>query len=302
MRSIARTLLLLGLGLVTVHTAPGYAYTRRRTASVISFRTGTGFVVDSSGLMLTCYHVVRGANRIDARMDGQQFSARVVSADPKNDLALLQLRGEGPFPALTLARTSAGSMGNVVHAFGFPLSSGEDGRMKVTAGRVSGTAQTGGKPALELHMNVEPGNSGSPVVNGRGDVVGIVRARYVYGRRHSVVGLATPSAAGLQLLGSRSSRELVASDLTGGAEQADMASSVAYLRVFPGVPAGGGERIPVVHATYPQRQRTRVTRVAYRRPVSRAASPRDATFRRSTPRKSAHPVIVRDPRDEPFRR
>jgi hypothetical protein len=140
--------------------------------------TGTAFVVHSEGLLLTCFHVVKDAGRVEVSLGGRKYRAAVVGTDPKRDLALLQIDASG-LPALPWVPAPKVELGEEVRAFGFPLT-GELGRtLKVTRGTVSGVEREAGEPVFQIDTVINPGNSGGPLVNDRGEVVGVVVARFV---------------------------------------------------------------------------------------------------------------------------
>ena len=139
--------------------------------------TGTAFVVHSDGLLLTCFHVVKGAGRIDVRLNGKVYPAMVVGTDPAHDFALLQVDASS-LPALPWIKAEDVELGEEVRAFGFPLTSALGSSLKVTRGTISGVERAEGNPEFQIDSSVNPGNSGGPLVNDRGEVVGVVVARF----------------------------------------------------------------------------------------------------------------------------
>ncbi|MFC5816581.1 S1C family serine protease [Nonomuraea harbinensis] len=138
---------------------------------------GSGFVVDGSGHVLTNAHVVRGASDVTVVLsDGRRLGARVLGSDDDEDLAVLEVAGAGSarLPPATLGRSADLSVGEQVLAIGSPL--GLSGT--VTAGIVSATdreVRLGGasRTAVQTDASINPGNSGGPLVNARGEVVGV---------------------------------------------------------------------------------------------------------------------------------
>lgn len=140
---------------------------------------GTGVVITSSGEVLTNSHVVDGATDIRVRLAGESEprEAELLASDPNNDLALLQIAGSG-FPAATFAQPDSVRIGDEVVAIGFALDL--DGGPSVTSGIVSAldrTIQTGSDIFLDgltqTDAAISSGNSGGPLVNAAGEVVGI---------------------------------------------------------------------------------------------------------------------------------
>jgi len=139
---------------------------------------GSGFLLDRSGHVLTNNHVVEGAEEIKVALtDGRVFRAARVGADRFNDLAVLKIEGRN-LPALRLGASSKLAVGETVVAIGSPL--WIEGGPTVTAGVVSALGRTMEQPGLPMLHNliqtdaaINPGNSGGPLLNLRGEVVGI---------------------------------------------------------------------------------------------------------------------------------
>jgi putative serine protease PepD len=136
---------------------------------------GSGFVVDDRGHVLTNAHVVSGRDDVAVILnDGRRLAARVVGEDEDEDLAVLQVSVPGGLTPATLGRSGDLSVGDQVLAIGSPL--GLSGT--VTAGIVSaldrevrlGSAR---RTAVQTDASINPGNSGGPLVNARGEVVGV---------------------------------------------------------------------------------------------------------------------------------
>jgi S1-C subfamily serine protease len=143
---------------------------------------GSGVIVSAEGAILTAHHVVAGASVIDVVFyDGTETGARVVAAEPENDIAVLQADG-GPEVTVPAVLGSAGGLrvGDEAYAVGNPL--GLAGSM--TAGVISGfdrsapRADAGGSldGLIQFDTAVNPGSSGGPLLNRHGQVVGIVTA------------------------------------------------------------------------------------------------------------------------------
>lgn len=140
--------------------------------------TGTGVIVSSDGEILTNAHVVEGATEIRVRLAGETEprEARLLAADPGNDLALLRMSGDD-FDAAVFAGPGSVRIGDEVVAIGFAL--GLDGDPSVTLGIVSALDRTIGTDGafldglIQTDAAISSGNSGGPLVNARGEVVGI---------------------------------------------------------------------------------------------------------------------------------
>ena len=150
--------------------------------------SGTGFVVDSAGHVLTNQHVVEGLTRVMIVFhDGTTLEARVFSADAARDIALLKVEPSRDLAPLAFA--SAVREGEDVIALGFPLGLHES--MTVTRGIVSAIRTFSGVKHLQTDAAINPGNSGGPLLNDKGDVVGMntfIR-REIEGREYDAQGI-----------------------------------------------------------------------------------------------------------------
>ena len=137
---------------------------------------GSGFIVDADGVILTNNHVVDGADKIVVRLsDGRELPAEVVGTDPKTDIAVLRVEAKG-LRAAELGDDRRLRVGEWVLAIGSPL--GPQYEHSVTAGIISAKGRAGLGLAdyedyLQTDAAINPGNSGGPLVNLRGEVVGI---------------------------------------------------------------------------------------------------------------------------------
>jgi serine protease Do len=137
---------------------------------------GSGFVIDPNGFVVTNHHVVDGAQTIDITLsDGRTLPGKVVGVDPETDLALVKIEATG-LPALKLGQSSTMKVGEPVMAIGNPFGL----EHTVTVGIISGTGRVIGAGRyddfLQTDAAINPGNSGGPLLNTRGEVVGIATA------------------------------------------------------------------------------------------------------------------------------
>jgi len=135
---------------------------------------GTGFFVSEHGYILTNAHVVSGCKQIQTR-DGR--SASLITKDEKIDLALLSVRGESPAVA-RFRLQPASRVGDSVVAFGFPLQGILSSGGNLTTGTIAAETGIADDPRFfQISAPVQPGSSGSPLLDSSGDVVGIVEAK-----------------------------------------------------------------------------------------------------------------------------
>jgi serine protease Do len=154
---------------------------------------GSGFIVHRDGYVLTTSHVVENASRISAELyDKKIVQAVLVGTDPKTDLALLKINNHD-LPELTLAATDGIAVGDWVAAFGSPFGL----EQTMTVGIISSKGRTTGSSLfnnlLQTDAAINPGNSGGPLVNMRGEVVGVSTIVGNRGQGFSVIGFAIPA-------------------------------------------------------------------------------------------------------------
>ena len=159
---------------------------------------GSGFVVDANGLVLTNRHVVDGADQVQVTLsNGHHYKAKVVGEDSRTDIALLRIEPHETLAALPLGDSDGTQVGEWVMAIGNPFGLGGN---SVTVGVVSFKGRTldlssHGTPVdmLQTDAAINPGNSGGPLINARGEAVGINTLIMTGGaQQYSGVGFAVP--------------------------------------------------------------------------------------------------------------
>jgi S1-C subfamily serine protease len=144
---------------------------------------GTGFFITADGYLLTCRHVIKNAVRIIVRRGSETLVAEFVKADDVNDLALLKVNGK--FHPLPLASSRDVRLGEPVFTVGFPNPNLLGVSPKLTDGTVNSLAGELDDPRyFQVNAAIQPGNSGGPLVNSRGSVVGVLARTFV--TMHSV--------------------------------------------------------------------------------------------------------------------
>ena len=147
--------------------------------------TGSGFVLSSDGYIMTNAHVIEGADEILVTLtDKREFKARLIGADKRTDVAVVKIQATG-LPAVKVGDVSRLKVGEWVMAIGSPF--GLDN--SVTAGIVSAKQRDTGEylPFIQTDVAINPGNSGGPLINMRGEVIGI--NSQIYSRSGGYMGI-----------------------------------------------------------------------------------------------------------------
>jgi serine protease Do len=159
--------------------------------------TGTGFIIDHDGYILTNNHVVEGADIIKVTLQNEkEYEAQLIGSDPKTDIALIKIiqdnRAQASFPFLSMGDSKQVEVGEWVVAIGNPF--GLD--HTVTTGVVSAKGRNiGAGPYdefIQTDASINPGNSGGPLLNMKGDVIGINTAIYSGSGGNVGIGFALP--------------------------------------------------------------------------------------------------------------
>jgi len=157
---------------------------------------GSGIIIDTSGHVLTNYHVVASADDIKVSLaDGEQYNGKVVGTDPKTDLAVIKIPGNEKLPALSFGNSDNMEVGDWVVAIGSP----QGFYQTVTQGIISAKHRRGiTEPSsyqdyLQTDAAINPGNSGGPLLNLHGEVIGINSAIFSQSGGFEGIGFAIPS-------------------------------------------------------------------------------------------------------------
>lgn len=163
---------------------------RRRGTDQPRRGAGTGFLIDGDGYILTNHHVIDGAERITVKLaDGRTFRAETVGSDPDTDIAVIKVEADGALPHADLGNSDDLRVGEWVCAIGNPLAY----EHTVTVGVVSFIGRKLFDTSLDNYIQTDAainfGNSGGPLINMRGEVIGINSA---ISRQASSIGFAVP--------------------------------------------------------------------------------------------------------------
>ena len=162
---------------------------QKRKASAL----GSGFIIDEKGIVITNNHVIKGAEDIIVRVDGdEEYKAKVIGADPLSDIAVLKIESTEKFKAVKFGNSDEARIGDWVIAIGNPFGLGGT----VTSGIVSARNRDLGmnryEDFIQTDASINVGNSGGPLFDMNGDVIGINTA--ILGREGSIgIGFAIPS-------------------------------------------------------------------------------------------------------------
>ena len=161
-----------------------------------SFRqegSGTGFVVDKNGYIITNYHVVDHADRVKVKLHGddKEYRARIVGSDVETDIAVLKIEAKKPLAPVQMGNSDGVEVGDWAIAIGSPFGL----EATVTAGIVSATERDvkAFQHDIQTDAAINPGNSGGPLVNIRGEVIGVNTMIATQTGSYMGIGFALPS-------------------------------------------------------------------------------------------------------------
>lgn len=160
-----------------------------------SYAVGSGFIVDKSGYILTNYHVIEDSSRITVRLqNGEEYLAKIIGRDEETDLAVLKIDAGKDLPSVRLGDSNSAQVGDWVLAIGSPFNLAQT----VTAGIVSHTNRetpftTPFQTFIQTDAAINRGNSGGPLVNMQGEVIGINSQIATMTGDYNGIGFALPS-------------------------------------------------------------------------------------------------------------
>ena len=154
---------------------------------------GSGVVIDKKGFILTNNHVIEKANKLKVTTtDGNVYEGSVVGTDKQTDLAIIKIDSKDALSSAELGNSDQLKIGQIVIAIGNPF--GLDGGPSVTAGIISSLTrrlqfENGVMELIQTDAAINPGNSGGPLINTKGEVIGINTAKMPYAQG---IGFAVP--------------------------------------------------------------------------------------------------------------
>ena len=162
---------------------------QKRKASAL----GSGFIIDAKGIVITNNHVIKGAEDIIVRVDGEkEFEAKVIGADPLSDIAVLKIESKEKFIPVKFGDSDKSRIGDWVLAIGNPFGLGGTVTSGIISARNRSIGLTRYEDFIQTDASINVGNSGGPLFNMDGDVIGINTA--ILGQAGSIgIGFAIPA-------------------------------------------------------------------------------------------------------------
>jgi serine protease Do len=166
---------------------PGFAVPNPRAQQQPMRGQGSGFIVSADGVILTNAHVVHGAKEVTVKLtDRREYQAKVLGEDPKTDVAVIKINAKD-LPVVPLGSTRDLRPGEWVAAIGAPFGFENSVTVGVVSAKGRSLPDDGYVPFIQTDVAVNPGNSGGPLFNARGEVVGI--NSQIYSRSGGYMGL-----------------------------------------------------------------------------------------------------------------
>jgi serine protease Do len=165
----------------------------------IQHAQGSGFIISADGLVLTNAHVVDGAKEVTVKLsDHREFKAKVLGADRSSDIAVLKIDGHG-LPTVALGDSDQLGVGDYVLAIGQPFGLEETATAGIVSAKGRSLPGDGYVPFIQTDAAVNPGNSGGPLFDANGSVVGINSQIYTNSGGYQGVSFAIPINLAVQI-------------------------------------------------------------------------------------------------------
>ncbi|GMK37665.1 hypothetical protein PCCS19_07190 [Paenibacillus sp. CCS19] len=184
----------------------GQAQDQQSQGSLEALGTGTGFIVDGSGYIMTNQHVIADADQIQVTLQGEEtpYTATVVGTREDLDIAILKIekQGSGTFPTVSFGDSSAANIGDMVVAIGNPYGFDQTLTVGVLSAKErpiqiqDGNTVRSYEHLLQTDASINPGNSGGPLLNANGEVIGMNTAGETEAQG---IGFAIPSSMMLEV-------------------------------------------------------------------------------------------------------
>ena len=159
----------------TIQPNPSPPKPSTQAGAIAKKSTGSGFAISREGNIVTNAHVVDGCSRVGVQIGGRQLPATIKAVDERVDLAILNVASQFSVPLLV--RTTPIALGEDATVFGYPLSGLLSPNLSLTRGVVSATSGLRGESTqYQISAPIQPGNSGGPIVDAGGNVIGVVVA------------------------------------------------------------------------------------------------------------------------------
>ena len=136
---------------------------------------GTGFIIREDGLILTNNHVIQDADLVEVQLteSGKSYTAEVIGSDPRTDIALIKIKADQKLPTASLGSSKDLEVGEWVAAFGNPYGHGHSMTKGIISSKGREIEEINRIPLLQTDASINPGNSGGPLVNTKGQVIGV---------------------------------------------------------------------------------------------------------------------------------
>ncbi|KYG65680.1 serine protease MucD [Bdellovibrio bacteriovorus] len=137
---------------------------------------GTGFIIREDGLIITNNHVIAGADQINVQLSEDSkdaYEATLVGSDERTDIALIKITPKSKLPVAVLGSSASLEVGDWVAAFGNPFGHGHSMSKGIISSKSRNITEINKIPLLQTDASINPGNSGGPLVNTKGQVIGV---------------------------------------------------------------------------------------------------------------------------------
>jgi len=162
---------------------------------------GSGFLIHADGLIVTNHHVIEGADEIKATLnDGSKYSAKVLGHDAKTDLALLKIEADKPLPYVSFGDSDKARVGDWVIAVGNPFGFGGTFTVGIISARGRDIQSGPYDDFIQIDASINKGNSGGPLLNMDGEVIGINTAIYSPTGGNVGIGFAVPTSMAVPII------------------------------------------------------------------------------------------------------